>query len=559
MKRFALFALAWTASAGFAAAQDWTSGIPSVCIAHCDIPLSTDSAYSGSYDSGGTPAFIYWLERIAENRQRVREERAAAFNAGVEAAAAQARAGNIDEFNRLATELDPRTDELRDEVESWVRFINYRHYVQRGGEALNADDYAAAAAHYRRALPLLAEREDRLRLEGFLAELDAAIAERAVRARLAALGDQRDAEAVVRNREAQATALRLDGEGISLLNAGRYEEAAARFAEANDANEGMSAIMAHWRRAGAEVWIARGNLSQAMQLLRQAPDDPEAVARLAELETSQARQTEALRRALQETERRLEGVLTDTSVVDARGSRPQTLSNLPRLEEVENSPGAEAWRRGMDAVVQSDWELASAMFATALQRDPTNAALQRAVDLAEWTKNYRRDRQVAMATAQTALERDLRTPRSSDLEPLFEQATTDQTEAALRRSQDSDLKYMFAPGAVPDAPPSLEETIALNSQEWDFERQYLRLPVQPTNDDLRQFIRRAEAREMVLTARLRRARGEVPERYMPFLDLAIERAPEIREYADFRDGLREQAARAATTGLAPTGALDFLR
>lgn len=74
----------------------------------------------------------------------------------------------------------------------------------------------------------------------------------------------------------------------------------------------------------------------------------------------------------------------DPMVVDARnrGSLPP---GVPRLEEVENSPGKEAWLRGMDAVVQRDWQLATAWFQTALQRDPTNPALGRAVELAKWT------------------------------------------------------------------------------------------------------------------------------------------------------------------------------
>jgi hypothetical protein len=70
--------------------------------------------------------------------------------------------------------------------------------------------------------------------------------------------------------------------------------------------------------------------------------------------------------------------------VDARGLGALP-PGVPRLEEVENSPGKEAWLRGMDAVVQHDWQLALACFQTAQQKDPTNAALGRAVDLAKWT------------------------------------------------------------------------------------------------------------------------------------------------------------------------------
>jgi tetratricopeptide (TPR) repeat protein len=73
----------------------------------------------------------------------------------------------------------------------------------------------------------------------------------------------------------------------------------------------------------------------------------------------------------------------DPMVVDAR-NRGALPPGVPRLEEVENSPGKEAWLRGMDAVVQRDWKLALAWFQTAQLRDPTNAALGRAILLAQW-------------------------------------------------------------------------------------------------------------------------------------------------------------------------------
>lgn len=80
-------------------------------------------------------------------------------------------------------------------------------------------------------------------------------------------------------------------------------------------------------------------------------------------------------------------VSTDPMVVDARG-RGALPPGVPRLEEVENSPGREAWLRGMDAVLQRDWRLALPWFETALQRDPTNAALGRAVEIARWTLEH---------------------------------------------------------------------------------------------------------------------------------------------------------------------------
>lgn len=112
-------------------------------------------------------------------------------------------------------------------------------------------------------------------------------------------------------------------------------------------------------------------------------------------------------------------VHTDTSVVDARGHIGSQFSNLPRLEEVENSAGRQAWLRGMDAVANSDYELAAAWFGTALQRDPTNAAIARMVDGTSFVRDQRRVRAANGALVSSPPE-TLTAPTDADLELLRE-------------------------------------------------------------------------------------------------------------------------------------------
>jgi hypothetical protein len=151
----------------------------------------------------------------------------------------------------------------------------------------------------------------------------------------------------------------------------------------------------------------------------------------------------------------------DSSVVDAReasrrrAGRP--LDGLPRLELMENSPGREAWLRGMDAIVHRDWPLALAWFRTAQRLDPTNPALARAVILAAWTM----DRQ-----------RPLDLPGVSDYEMFFvDRSAVPAAAAAARQPYDSsglqlpvasDAEFLFNP-EVSEAARLVEEW----SREWE--------------------------------------------------------------------------------------------
>ncbi len=88
-----------------------------------------------------------------------------------------------------------------------------------------------------------------------------------------------------------------------------------------------------------------------------------------------------------ETQRRATPNL-DPSVVDARVPRDGA-HLIAQVPELERSPAADRITKGFQAVIRHDWPVALAWWQDALQRDPTNVALQRSVDLAQWMVKYR--------------------------------------------------------------------------------------------------------------------------------------------------------------------------
>lgn len=135
---------------------------------------------------------------------------------------------------------------------------------------------------------------------------------------------------------------------------------------------------------------------------------------------------------------------SDPMVVDAR-TNPSVLAGLPRLEEVENSPGRDAWLAGMAAAAESDWNVAVPAFETALQKDPGNAALARAVELARWTRDRRTSSGELVASAPEAEKKAIVVPQDADLEFLFSQLIEGPPPAkAVVAPKDSDLELLFA-------------------------------------------------------------------------------------------------------------------
>jgi hypothetical protein len=77
--------------------------------------------------------------------------------------------------------------------------------------------------------------------------------------------------------------------------------------------------------------------------------------------------------------------LNDPSVVDARN----VATGLPKSVEAEipDTPAGNRVRKGFEAIMEHDWNVAHAWFQDALNHDPDNAGIQRLIDLAEYTMN----------------------------------------------------------------------------------------------------------------------------------------------------------------------------
>ncbi len=68
---------------------------------------------------------------------------------------------------------------------------------------------------------------------------------------------------------------------------------------------------------------------------------------------------------------------------------PPANPTLPRVAEIEKSPGAGDARKAFQSIIDKDWSAAVASFKQALLKDPSNAALKRSLELAEYTQARR--------------------------------------------------------------------------------------------------------------------------------------------------------------------------
>lgn len=125
----------------------------------------------------------------------------------------------------------------------------------------------------------------------------------------------------------------------------------------------------------------------------------------------------------------------DSSVVDARN----VPSGLPDTvaAAIPDSPAGNRVRRGFQAIMDRDWQVARAWFQDALNQEPGNAGLARLVELAQYM---------------VSPPRPLRLPQDGDLIFLFPglkpQTTpppTQPTDQALILPQDSDMQLLFPP------------------------------------------------------------------------------------------------------------------
>ncbi len=120
-------------------------------------------------------------------------------------------------------------------------------------------------------------------------------------------------------------------------------------------------------------------------------------------------------------------VITDAMVVDARN----VPTGLPKFvqDSIPHTPAGDRVRKGFQAVLNHDWPVALAWFQDALNKKPGDAGLERLVDLARFTLNYRNHPPAPAALASPA-------PPAAALQPLPVPAGL---EVALKEKLNEDL------------------------------------------------------------------------------------------------------------------------
>ena len=138
-----------------------------------------------------------------------------------------------------------------------------------------------------------------------------------------------------------------------------------------------------WYSDEAMDYFERKDWDNAIRSFEEAldkdPDDPE----LNDwLKRARAEKENSKRPAVAAPSRPAQG--NDSKVVDTRNVPRVGDDLMTKVPELKNSPEAETIRKGYQALLNRDWQVALAWWQDALNRDPKNAALKRSVDLAKW-------------------------------------------------------------------------------------------------------------------------------------------------------------------------------
>ena len=175
----------------------------------------------------------------------------------------------------------------------------------------------------------------------------------------------------------------------------------------------------------------------------------------------------------------------NTRVVDARNvpsGMPKGLDSAIENAYLSAPPGvSDRVRKGFQAVMGSDWKVAKAWFQDALRLDPTNVGLKRLAALTDYSKQPARKSAVVDARNEPAglggsgskrsgktnpaSNPNLQLPDPDDIKYLFPGLQKMKDKEApvyktlpngkrVQMPQDSDLEYLFGPGAAPKTTPS---------------------------------------------------------------------------------------------------------
>lgn len=141
----------------------------------------------------------------------------------------------------------------------------------------------------------------------------------------------------------------------------------------------------------------------------------------------------------------------DPMVVDARkvpSGLPKSVDDAIASGYSDAPPGvSERVRKGFQAIATHDWKVARAWFQDALNHDPSNAGLNRLVELADYTEKHIRRGKNGKPSPSSSHRSPVQMPEDSDLQFLFPGGEPVQTNspstAAGASTPDSTLELLF--------------------------------------------------------------------------------------------------------------------
>lgn len=296
---------------------------------------------------------------------------------------------------------------IRDDpgLRNWIREAQALILAKRAQALGQAGDHHAALAAFRQALsmkPDVISRSEFDRYEAQIAATDRAEAEQR------ALAEKQ--QAMMRawdEADRQAFGYLRQGRWDDALKA--YEKARLDWLETSDSSIGIPSGLSKAIQANRSVAFAgrersRGKLEESIQALQTALSwDPNNEMANALLKIAYA-EREKVRTAMEAELRRAPAVINDGGVY-AGGPKPLAELNAT-IPEIANSPQAERARKGLVAASNHDWKVALAWYQDALNHDPGNKALTRAVDLAQWMVNARPVSQPILERPKTSANAD---------------------------------------------------------------------------------------------------------------------------------------------------------
>jgi len=191
----------------------------------------------------------------------------------------------------------------------------------------------------------------------------------------------------------EAEARDLDQKGIDAYNSGNYESAAAFFQQALDKLPGDSTIQQHLQTAKDQIAAKKQKSEEEFN-----QDKQRALGQLKGISNTGDFGSDSGLKGVGSTDlglkdasnsgassglKTLPNVNTDTRVVDARN----VPTGLPKsvAAEIPDTPAGNRVRKGFEAIMAHDWNVAHAWFQDALNHDPGNAGIQRLIELADYT------------------------------------------------------------------------------------------------------------------------------------------------------------------------------